>query len=124
MPKLFEISVQVEEIALGKVMHLLHRTPGVANVALQLGDTKPHKGNGVHKPKKVFDQTGNDFVMGLLAKGPMTRQAIAQAFHKAGRSPNSINSIMHEAKINGLMFIKGKDWSLTAKGKNKLEKQS
>jgi hypothetical protein len=32
MPKLFSIKVQVEDVALGRVMRLLHNTPGIAKI--------------------------------------------------------------------------------------------
>jgi hypothetical protein len=131
MPKLFSISIEVEEVAVGRVMRLLHNLEGVAKLDLDMGDTKPkpngsgkpHAGVGV--PKKVFGITGRDFLIKLLAKGkPQQASALRQAFEDDGRSPNSVHSIIFTYKGEGLVENTGDGYVLTKKMKDRLRHQA
>jgi hypothetical protein len=127
MPKLFSISIEVEEIAVGRVMRQLHHMEGVAKLNLDMGDTKP-KPNGSKKPhtnlgrtKKVFEITGRDFFLKVLQKGkPLTTAAMRQAFADDGRSPQSANSITHTLKQEGLIQATEDGYILTKKMKDRL----
>lgn len=144
MPKLFPIFVEVEEVALGHVMRVLHNTPGVARCNLMLGDTayakkagltnghanghgsnslnggKPHKNAG--KPRKVFEVPGRDFLIKALAKskGPVPQSKIKTVFEKDGRSPDSASSLLHLAKQAGTIEnVAGEGYRLTKKGRDR-----
>jgi len=140
MPKLFTCLVAIEEVALGHVMNLLHRTPGVARVDLLMGDTphakahakanghangelngedkKPHANTGKKRPH--FDVTGADFLIGMLAKKhPLDTPAIKKAFEKAGRQPGSTASLLYTGKKDGILQVGEGGYSLTKKGRDK-----
>jgi hypothetical protein len=128
MPKLFSISVKVEEIAVGRVMSLLHHTAGVAKLDLDMGDAKP-KLNGSGKPhpatgrpKKVFEIPNRDFLIERLskAKGSVSASQLKEAFTEDGRGPASVNSLVWMLKNEGLLENKGDGWSLTKKMKDRL----
>src|SRR5262245_13653027 len=60
MPKLFGMTIEVEEIAVGRVMRLLNATPGVAKFHLDMDREKKPVGrpNGHSAPRKSFEQNG------------------------------------------------------------------
>src|SRR5262245_22925576 len=95
--------IEVEEIAVGKVMRLLLKTPGVVNVDLEEEETKG-KPNGEarsYKPRGTFEKTGQQVVEEMLIVGPRTREQLATAFARNGRSPHSINSCLHTMRQGG-----------------------
>ena len=120
MPKFFPLNVEVEEIAVGRVMRLLHKTSGVVKVGIDMGESKP-KANGHAVPRKQFETSGKDFAFGLLYKHKMSANELRQHFADTGRSPNSIHSILHNAKVDGLLTL-GKDgiYSLTKKARDRM----
>jgi hypothetical protein len=126
MPKLFSISIKVEEIAVGRVMSLLHHTAGVAKLDLDMGDAKPKKPNGAHpatrKPKKSYEIPNKDFLIGVLAKakGPISAGQLKEAFTEDGRGAASINSLVWQFKKDGLVDNKGDGYFLTKKMKDRL----
>lgn len=109
MPKLFSVHIQVEEVALGRIMRLLNQTPGVAKFDLELahkanGHAKPaHASKGV--PRKTYEVTGRDFMAKIFAKTkrPLKLADLRNAFDKDGRSPKSIASVVHRLKNEGLV---------------------
>jgi hypothetical protein len=126
MPKLFSISIKVEEIAVGRVMSLLHHTAGVAKLDLDMGDAKP-KPNGkaptyTGKPKKTYEIQNKDFLIGVLAKakGPISAKQLKEAFTEDGRGPASVNSLVWLLKNEGLLGNTGDGWFLTKKMKDRL----
>lgn len=126
MPKLFPIHIDVEELAVGKVMRLLHNMPGVAKVHLDFGI--PKKANGempppraFNRPRKQFATTGEDDALKLLSKGAMATKVIRDHFADMGRSPASINSVLHALKQNGDAKLSDNgEWVLTKKAKDRL----
>jgi hypothetical protein len=125
MPKLFSISIKVEEIAVGRVMSLLHHTAGVAKLDLDMGDAKP-KPNGSHKPtgkpKKAYEIPNKDFLFEVLgkAKSPISAGQLKKAFTEDGRGPASVNSLVWLLKNEGLLGNTGDGWFLTKKMKDRL----
>jgi len=125
MPKPFMLGVEVEEIALGKVMRQLNNMPGVVKLHMDL-KTKAAKPNGEYtrgpyKPRKVYAKTGEEVALEYLAKKPGTNAQIREQFIVEHRSPHSINSVLHTLKNDGL--IKADDagvYSLTKKMKDRL----
>lgn len=102
MPKLFPIHIEVEELAVGKVMRQLHNTPGVAKINLDMGAPKLNGAGAPRGPYKTrkqsvtSDETGQDLVgKTLLGKPPMRRKQLMDAFAAQGRSRSSINSVLY-----------------------------
>jgi hypothetical protein len=131
MPKLFSISIEVEEVAVGRVMRLLHNTEGVAKIDMSMGDAKP-KTNGSGKPHGSAGKTQNryempnkDFLIKLLEKGtPLSMGHLQKAFKENGRSEKSVNSLAHLIKHEGLIENKGEGYVLSKKMKDRLRHQN
>jgi hypothetical protein len=133
MAKPFRLSVSVEEHALGRVMAVLHRTPGVVRVDLELGDApsaKSAKSNGAEPHEKKARKTrfvdptgatGTDIAIRTLAKakGPLRASALRSAFEASGRAGVSCNSILHTLKKDGVVQNKGDGFLLTKKGRDR-----
>jgi hypothetical protein len=121
MPKLFPIHIEVEELAVGKVMRQLHNTPGVAKVNLDLGTPKLNGAErgprGPYAPRKQsvqLDETGDQAVAkSLFGKPPMTTSQLRDVFLAQGRSAKSINSVLHKMKHDGEVQSSDGHWSLT-----------
>lgn len=128
MPKPIDITVTVEEIAVGRVMRILHNTPGVLTIDWDMGD--PKHTNGAHatkgKPRQSYGVRGSDLMAQTLFKAnrPMGSGDLRDAFEKAGRSPNSIASIIHALKAQGIIEYsttgKSAGYVLTKKMKDRL----
>jgi hypothetical protein len=95
MPKLFPIRLQVEEIAVGAVLRLLHETAGVAKVDLDLGES----------PRKPVVGNVTEIVMALLMKGPVSRADLFAAVGDKRRVYNAISALKkrHLLKVSGKM---------------------
>jgi hypothetical protein len=128
MPKLFDLSLKIEEVALGRVMRLLHSTPGVAKVDFDLGDAPTAKVNGEARDEKKVRKTrfvdptgatGTDLIMKTLmkAKEPLRQADFNNAFAAAGRKPSSSASILFLLKKEGVVQNKG--YTLTKKGRDR-----
>ena len=111
VPKPATFEVDVEEVAVGRVMRILHNTPGVLDVRWDMGSPK-HINGGEYKehatkgkPRKSYSVKGPDLVAQILFKAgePMGSGELRQAFEKAGRSPQSIASPLHMLKTQGLV---------------------
>jgi hypothetical protein len=129
MPKLFDLSLKIEEVALGRVMRLLHSTPGVAKVDFDLGDAPAVKNGEAHGEKKVrktrfvdpTGATGTDLIMKTLmkAKEPLRQGDFNNAFIAVGRKPASSASILFLLKKEGVVQNKGDGYTLTKKGRDR-----
>jgi len=82
MPKLFPIALEVEELAVGKVMRQLHNMQGVAKVALDLGEPTNKKTNGVAEPRKKHAMKATDFITQLISKNDMPTSELRVAFEE------------------------------------------
>jgi hypothetical protein len=128
MPKLFPINIEVEELAVGKVMRLLNSTPGVAKLHLDL----EHKNNklnggtprGPYAPRKQpvsLEETGEEVVgKALYAKSPMTVSELREKFLEQGRSKSSISSVVHTMKNNGDLVSGPDGYSLSKKMRDRM----
>jgi hypothetical protein len=107
MPKPFLIGIEVEEVAFGAVVRKLNALDGVVRLHLDFDADKKKmgKGNGHSGAvrKDYGTTTGNDVVLKTLyaAKGPTPAREIGGAFAAAGRSPKSINSVLHSMQKDG-----------------------
>jgi 4-hydroxyphenylpyruvate dioxygenase-like putative hemolysin len=131
MPAPMKIHITVEQVRVGYVLNWLHHAPGVVKVDIDLGDTKTAKAhakaNGQANTKEDrrktpfrSEVTGADFLIGILKKGKMQRAKISEHFEKTGRSGNSANSLLHDAKTNGLLELHEDGfYSLTKKGRDR-----
>jgi hypothetical protein len=122
VPKTFPILIEVEEIAVGKVMRLLNKTAGVAKLHLNL-EQQSHKSNGVSAPRTrgKFEISGRAAVGDLLYdKSPQRTAALRDAFAAQGRSPASINSVLN-AMLQDKEISQGADgYALTKKMRDRL----
>lgn len=139
MPKLFNVLIGVEEVALGPVIRLLGRTPGVAKFDVLPEETSYAKhakhangaatghANGAangeaekpRKPRYQGDTSGADRIIQLLRKKPMKSSALSDAFEKEGRSGGSAASLLFHAKKEGLIESKEDGYHLTKRGRDK-----
>lgn len=121
MPKPFLLGIEVEEIALGKIMRVLNKMPGV--VKLHMDFNKP---NGAHSPaapkfKKKFDMTASEFILTLLDKDQMRSADMKDHFSDVGRQPSSVASSLSDAYKAQLVKKNAEGvWSLTKKGHDKM----
>jgi hypothetical protein len=127
MPKPFLLGVEVEEIALGNLMRRIGVMPGVVRIhwdfKAALGKhSKADKPNGVHKPRKVYETTGEDALLELMhGKPPMTPSQMADGFKAIGRSPKSTSSLLHQLKKTGqVQRAENGAWKLSSKARDKL----
>jgi len=128
MPKLFPIHIEVEEVALGRVMRILHHTEGVAKIDLQMEEPAPRpklkkpNGHAPHAVRDKFEIKGTDFVIEMLdkANGPIRHNAIRQAFVNKGRAPGSANYCLYGLAQEGLVQSTKEGYVLTKKMKDRL----
>src|SRR3954468_10732130 len=133
MPKPFMLGVEIEEVALGNVLRKLNGMPGVVNIHMDFKGVKPNghaktNGAGLHGTRRgrppgtgrVFTTTGREDILEMLASAPgkqMELGAMKDRFAQKGRSPGSINSLMHVLQKDGMITRKGDGiWSLSKKG--------
>lgn len=120
MPKPFLLGIEVEEIALGTIMRKLNAMPGVVKLHMDFRPGKPAaKPNGAGRHKNQFEDTGEAAILKMLKGGKTLRhQELRQKFAEAGRSPKSVNSLVHNMKTEGLLIGGGKQgWKLSGKAK-------
>lgn len=126
MPKPFPILIEVEEVALGKVMRSLHTMPGVIKIYMdmdQAGAAAPKSGRG--GAMKQYAETGEAMVLRLLStsKKPLETRAFVQEARAQGRAVPS--SPLNALKRKGLIRQpKPLFYELTAKGKDHLAKKA
>ena len=123
MPKPVTIEVEVEEIAVGRVMRILHNTPGVIHAHWDMGDPKPHplaNGSAPRKERGAYAERGEDLIIKLLKPGkPLRTTRLREMFEKEGRG-NSIASAIHKLKAEGLVESTPAGYVLTHKMKDRL----
>jgi len=130
MPRFHRISIEVEEVAVGIVMRVLHTTPGVARVHYDMDEigykqTKAQRNGSTHgltgRPRKRYEMKGHDLLMQILGKAgrPMVTGALAKAFEAAGRG-KSIASAVHRLRQEGLIETTVEGYVLSRKAKDRL----
>ena len=132
MPKLFPISLEVEEIAVGRVMRALNTMPGVAKIKFDFLErrdesfgTNGHSApRGPYKPRgpaKKYEMTGSELVMKVMSgKPPMSTAQLRDAFVAQGRSPSSINSVIHTMMKDNEVRITDDGYTLTKLARDRL----
>jgi hypothetical protein len=128
MPKLFPIHIEVEELAVGRVMRMLNGMPGVAKMHLDMeGQKKSHLNGGErgpYKPRKqpiISDETGTEVIAKVLfGKPPMTVAQLKQVFEAQGRSAKSISSVLYNMRDNGEVQSGEDGYSLTKKMRDRM----
>jgi hypothetical protein len=128
MSKTFPMMIDVEDIAVGRVMRLLHKTPGVVKFHLDMdraggkvasnGDARAHSPN--RKPYSRFAIPGDQAILDLLYRRPMLSTELAAAFGEQGRSPKSISSCLHKLKTDGLIISNDDGYVLSKKARDRL----
>lgn len=135
MPKPFMLGIEVEEIALGKVMRVLNNMPGIVKLHMDLslpnGGKRPYKKRGEileppgrKKTRHDFNITGEEFILIMLEANPATTAQMRTRFAEAGRSPHSINSALFGLKDKDMVVRNNKtqQWIITSKGKKEFDK--
>jgi hypothetical protein len=130
MPKLFPINIEVEELAVGRVMRMLNGMPGVAKMHLDMGHDKKPKLNGdgtprgpykTRKPAVQLEETGEEAVAkALFGKPPQTAKQIKDLFTSQGRSAASTSSVLYTMKANGDVQIGDDGYTLTKKMRDRM----
>jgi hypothetical protein len=130
VPKLFPIHIEVEELAVGRVMRVLNSLDGVAKLHLDLDRDKAVKPNGAGEPRGPYKtrkqpvtlaETGDETVIkALFAKSPLTVPQLRDLFVAQGRSPKSISSVLHKLKQDGEVLISDDGYMLTKKARDRM----
>lgn len=128
MPKFHSITIDVEEVAVGYVMRLLHNTPGVAKVHYNLDEAGTNKTNGkalypnAGRLRRNYGITGHDLIVQLLVKEnrPMRTGELQDLFERAGRSRGAVNSSTHMARQQEMIESTPEGYVLTRKMKDRL----
>src|SRR5262245_53185544 len=132
MPRLFPITVEVEEIKVGRVMRQLQKSPDIVTVTAGGSNPKAAKTNGAGempspraytgKPRPSYAVKGADELLKFLSRAPRTTAELRADFQIAGRSPASVASLTHELKNTGRIkkAPDGEKWTLTKKERDRL----
>lgn len=124
MPKTFPILIDVEEIAVGRVMRVLNKMPGVAKLHLDLVEKKEAKANGSTRPphKKFPNKAEADIVEALFVRGQLNTAQLKEIFIAKGRQPQSVGSAITGAKNAGDLkkADSGEGWVLTKVARDRL----
>lgn len=132
MPKPFTIGVDIEEIAFGSVIRKLNAIPGIIALHLDFDKEKPPpkatKANGRAESAEAkptgekrqrgrppgqqtqYDMTGDEALASVMRGGKTkTMKDMRDSFAALGRSPHSVNSILHFAQKDGWIKRVGKN---------------
>jgi hypothetical protein len=97
MPKTFPIKLEVEEIALGAVLHKLNEMQGIAKIDLNLG-------RGGTKPLPAqHSNGGGDLQQGVLAALERGPQDIRQLVATSGIDKKQVYGAVHNLKNKGMI---------------------
>lgn len=128
MPKTFPIVIDVEEVAVGRVMRLLNKTPGVAKFHLDLdreqkqftnGEARAHSPD--RKPYARFDVPGEDVVLeALQKKSPLIGRELGEIFANQGRSSKSISSCLYKLRTSDMIKSTPEGFILTKKARDRM----
>jgi hypothetical protein len=95
MPKPITITIQVEEVAFGRIFNLLDKMPGVVALNLHGSGSKP---NGA-APKKR-GATSASIILKILTTANCGRELLRSAMVKEGKSPASLQSTIDYLRKN------------------------
>ena len=131
MPRFHKIHLDVEEVAVGPVMRLLHTTPGVVNIHYDVDEigykqikkpngAAPHGNAGKRRRSRHYGIKGSELILQLLSKNETLRTSqLEDAFVKAGRG-RGVASAVYELKSAGLVETTPAGYVLTRKAKDRL----
>lgn len=128
MAKPFSIRLEVEEIALGKVLAVLNKTPGVIRFDLDFDATAKSKTNGTGRTRtggKVprYSVPGNvvaaRLILAQAGKKFHSKNLIPAFVSDSGRAPNSVTPILSRFKQQGFLRVPQPGvYEATAKGRD------
>jgi DNA-binding PadR family transcriptional regulator len=126
MAKLFPIGIEVEEVAVGRVLRILNGTPGVAKLHLNLmNETVAPKEDAVAQeianvlpPARPPRQGSMKMIIAkVLAVAPCHNKVLKEALKRNGFSESSLPSQMLQMRLDGFVKKVGVGtWRLTEKG--------
>jgi len=125
MPRFHKISIEVEEVAVGAVMRLLHNTPGVVNVSYNMDDISSRQVRSGDRRRAVngdgrLEASTQTLVNNLLLKStkPVTSAQAIKALESYERTPSAIYSALSTLRHNNLAIGSSeKGYKLTAQGR-------
>lgn len=121
MPKLFPIYLEVEQVAVGAVVTMLNKTPGVVHIDLERKKPKANGHAGETKPRGQYATGGDVEIENILFdNSPMTTNQLAAAFDQLGRSPKSVHSLVHRMKNDGVIVSGDDGYSLSKKARDRV----
>ena len=131
MPKLFPMMIELEESAVGRIYNWLDAQPGVAKIRIGDKAVAGGKPNGTHEPReprgpyKKYEAHGDDVVIKILfaSKVPLTSTHLKDHFGALGRSPSSVNSLIHIMQKRGDLERRPDGYVLSKKLKDRLRHQ-
>lgn len=105
---LFPILIDVEESAVGRVLRLLNKTPGIANFHLNFDNIgKPGRANGKLPPGPANSPDPNRIpqrriVIAELMSGPKNLEHLKTKVAEHGHRPDSVNSTLNTLRKAGI----------------------
>lgn len=122
MPKLFSINIEVEELAVGKVMRQLNAMPGVAKLNLDMERKAKPNGTASGKYQRgQFDVTGEQAIIDALSPNfKMTTAQLKEVYAKGGRSTASVSSVVHKMLQGGDLQRTEDGYALSKKMRDRL----
>ena len=118
MPKPMMMTIEVEEVAFGKIFRTLDGMNGVVSIHLQ-GKGPRAKPNGSQAAPKHNGQTVWRLVMNALlaSKGPLSRTELAQVIQAGGKAPTSLPDALLKMRKAKHIALHGKgQYKITAAG--------
>lgn len=120
MPKPMSMTIEVEEMAFGKIFRTLDGMPGVVSINLKGAGPKA----ATPKGKANGDGTANGgktlntlLLEAMLAsKNVLTAADLASALQAHGKSRNSAQGTLSRLKAHKLVKRSGKGWKITPAG--------
>jgi hypothetical protein len=127
MPKPITLTIDIEEIAFGRVWRLLDTMPGVVNIKLHGEGPKSKPGGSKQPQKKGGSQSVPCLVLGALieANAKIGRDPLNKVLEANGKKatslPDAIQKLFKAKEIQ--RFGKGRDvtYGITVKGRKRYE---
>jgi len=129
MAKLFPIGIEVEEVAVGSVLRILNKTPGVAKLHLNLlneaastvdntvTEDVAEVRNTLPPVRQAKDGSSQMIVAQILRTAPVHNEILREALKRQGYSAASLASLITKMRENGFVKRVGVGiWKLTDKG--------
>lgn len=120
----FPVIIEVEETALGPVMKILHKTPGVIKFHVDMDGLgkkkKPHGNGGKARKKNCVDPV----LIAVKQKhhNLVTRQQLAALYAEAGGTAGATNSFIPRCKAGKWLTPVGDKFKVGPKGEERIKK--